>query len=117
MGPELKKWLKRQVTEEAQQILDDLQESRQLHKEYAKRNRGEDGYPPGIWYQEQQIEHGIRRKENELAFLARVINELVTQDPQFQDVLHCPHCGTITNLHYKGRECIGCDSCLASDQH
>jgi hypothetical protein len=26
-------------------------------------------------------------------------------------VAHCPHCGKIANLHYKGRECIGCDEC------
>lgn len=25
--------------------------------------------------------------------------------------LQCPHCGKVANLHYRGKECTGCDSC------
>ena len=28
------------------------------------------------------------------------------------DVLHCPKCDAVTNLHYRGRDCIGCDDCI-----
>jgi len=27
-------------------------------------------------------------------------------------VLHCPKCKTIANLHYIGKNCIGCDNCV-----
>lgn len=30
--------------------------------------------------------------------------------------LHCPHCGAVANLHYRGRECIGCDKCCKDHQ-
>jgi len=37
------------------------------------------------------------------------IGERTVQQVQ---VLHCPKCNTIGNLHYRGRDCIGCDICL-----
>ena len=76
MGPNLKKWLRAQLLHELKEARNGLRESKCLHKEYARRNRGEDGWKPGIWYQEQEFEKSIKQDKAELEFLRRCLEEL-----------------------------------------
>ena len=83
MGPNLKKWLRAQLLHELKEARNGLRESKCLHKEYARRNRGEDGWSlrfesqkPGIWYQEQELEKSIKQDKAELEFLRRCLEEI-----------------------------------------
>jgi len=76
MGPNVKEWLRAQLKADLKEARDSLREQRLLHKEYAKRNRGEGGWKPGIWYQEQELEKSIPQARSKIGFLRKAIEEL-----------------------------------------
>lgn len=76
IGPNITKWLCFKVKLDLRKAKKVLKEIHRLHDEYSKRNRGEDGWKPGIWYQEEELAKEIPVQEAQVAFLKSVIKEL-----------------------------------------
>lgn len=72
----VKRWLHRQACAEHEKAQADLDEIQRMHDLYAARNRGEDGYEPGIWYQEQELAPLLVEQRTEVEFLRSVVDEL-----------------------------------------
>jgi hypothetical protein len=69
-------WLLRKAEKDFAKAKKVYRENKRLHAEYARRNRGEDGWRPGIWYQEQEISEALPTLKAEMEFLRSVVRDL-----------------------------------------
>lgn len=73
---EVKAWLREKAIEELGKTINELNEIKELHKEYKKRNSGVDGWEPGIWYQEGELAEEIPILTKRVKFLKKVVSDL-----------------------------------------
>ena len=76
MTAAIRRWLHRKASRELQQAISRTDETQRMLTLYAARNRGEDGYTPGIWYQELEFTAALSSSRDEIEFLRLVVKEL-----------------------------------------
>jgi hypothetical protein len=69
-------WLLSKARAELTEVLAALRETQRLKELYHRRNAGEDGHTPGIWYQEQECEQAEKRQQANVATMRQVVAEL-----------------------------------------
>jgi len=111
MTPNVKRWLRRQAVNELKEAEKEFAETQRMHDLYASRNRGEDGYQAGIWYQEAEIATCLKQQLPELEFLRAVVDELSESESQDQHpkVERCTGCGEPLVGTDIGFECKPCE--------
>jgi hypothetical protein len=76
MNQQVRLWLLGKARSDLADTLKQLAECERLRKLYHSRNQGEDGYTPGIWYQEKEYTLGKKRLKLEAEHLQAVVDSL-----------------------------------------
>lgn len=76
MNQQVRIWLLGKARSELADTLKQLAEFERLLKLYHARNQGEDGYTPGIWYQEKECTLAKKQLKLEVEHLQAVVDSL-----------------------------------------
>jgi hypothetical protein len=76
MNQQVRLWLLDKARCDLADTLKRLNECERLRKLYHARNQGEDGYTPGIWYQENECTLGKKQLKLEAEHLQAVVDSL-----------------------------------------